>query len=111
VTVAWSLADVMEFNASVVESDCVDPRGPAFVAARVEEILDVLGCRSLADFRSLVDHVLEQGGYPTTPMLVSDNDRLGVLREAACSPRSENNPRRLRPDASAVLGQGWRSGT
>jgi alcohol dehydrogenase class IV len=103
--VALMVAGVLECNWEVSDGDCADPRGPAFVRARVGDVLAILDVGDPASARNSVTSLLERVGLETTLTA------LGIDADAACravesvdAVRLANNPRTLtRPDLIRIV--------
>jgi alcohol dehydrogenase class IV len=105
---ALNLSWLLEHNSAVTPDDVVDPRGQAFVRARVREVLDVLG---VADGRGGRAHVLGLVGQlglsrRLDTFGIGETDLPRIVAEGLGSERAANNPRRIGAEAA---GRGLRS--
>lgn len=99
--VALTLGQIAEWNAGVTESDCVDPRGSAWVRSRVAEACEYFGC-SPETLRPRLASLLESFQLP--PAIHEIRIAPGILERFASRVdpvRLGNNPRRL-DEASAL---------
>ena len=90
------------YNASVSETDCLDPRGSIWVNTTLQEIAELLGCASPSEVR---DAML---GLMKTINLETDIGKLGVInandievvvKNGFNPQRVNNNPRQLTEEA------------
>lgn len=94
--VALTLGRLLEYNAGVVEADCVDPRGPAHVRHTLDALCRLLGGASPADARRALQRLMVDCGLTPSPHALGlgpaelESVVLGVDRA-----RLGNNPRRL----------------
>jgi alcohol dehydrogenase class IV len=104
--VALTLGRVLECNADVSEGNCADPRGTAFVRARVGDVLAILDVGDPASARRALTSLLERVGLETTlTTLGIDAAAAGpALLESVDAVRLANNPRVLgRPDLVRII--------
>lgn len=97
--VALTLSQVLQFNAQVTESDCIDPRGAAYVRTTIEEVRTLLGGEKV------IGEIMEALGLKKTlSELGVDERHLPTLLAGISEERMGNNPRRLtRNDAETIL--------
>ncbi len=92
--VALTMGELFEYNALVGEGRCADPRGAAFVSARMAELLELMGCRSPLEGKRKIWELMDAAG------IERDFRRLGIgpdefrkgLDEINWE-RAKNNPR------------------
>ena len=64
--VALTLGPVLEYNASVRDGDCADPRGPDHVRTVISDVLDVIGVATPAQARERLTELVEAIGLDPT---------------------------------------------
>jgi alcohol dehydrogenase len=94
--VAMTLSAMMEFNALVTHSDCVDPRGPEHVRKRILQIVELLGAPSIEEACLRINKFIESLGCPScvTQAGISDEASLQRIVDSVNAVRMSNNPRR-----------------
>ncbi len=102
--VSLMLPGVLEANAKTNSEDCADPRGPAFVRERADELCQMLLSENAPEaasrFRSLAASL---GLEPSMDKLGIDADPGSLTEDAHCNQRMANNPRRLSPEAIDLI--------
>ncbi|MGI9667505.1 MAG: phosphonoacetaldehyde reductase [Acidimicrobiia bacterium] len=103
--VALTLGAVLEHNAAVTEQDCADPRGPAFVRSRIEQISSALGASSASDARSRWDDLARSVGLATDlgSLGVKSDASRDAIADAVDTLRLSGNPRTLTPQSLRAL--------
>jgi len=99
---ALNLAWLLPFNCGVAVEDVADPRGAAFVRARLRELLGTLCAVSPAVARAEVLGLVAELGLSTRlrDHGIGAGDVPGLVQEGLASERAAANPRRLTPDAA-----------
>jgi alcohol dehydrogenase class IV len=95
--VALTLGPLLEYNSGVGDDDCMDPRGPGFVQARIGEILEVLGASDGVEGKTRLRALVERLGLETTLSAVgaaSPAARRAIV-DGVDADRLGNNPRAL----------------
>jgi alcohol dehydrogenase class IV len=103
--VAITLGAVLEFNAAVGWEDCVDPRGPAHVVARMGTIVDMLGATSPVEARLQIEALVVDLGLPSNLTAIgagATSDRSRIAR-AVNVERLSGNPRSFSTDQLRAL--------
>ncbi len=103
--VAMTLSAMMEFNASVTDSDCVDPRGPEHVRKRILQIVQLLGATNIQEACQRINKLVESLGCPScvSQAGISDEASLQQIVDSVNAVRMSNNPRRTTPESLLQL--------
>ena len=93
--VAVTLGAVMAYNYDLSAGDCLDPRGPAHVRARIEEILELLQATSIEDGRRVIDSLIESTGRSSSldTIGVKSSEDIKAVADGVNAERLGNNPR------------------
>lgn len=94
---ALTLPHFVAYNAGASARDTLDPRGPAFVVRRLEELLALLGAREPEAGRDRLLRLFAAVGLETRlgPLGLRPADVARVVRDGFNPQRVANNPRRL----------------
>lgn len=95
--VAVTLGAVMAYNYGAGPEDCLDPRGPGHVRARIREILELLGADDIEAGRRKIDSLIKSAGLSPSifTLGVKTPEDIEVLAEGVNAERLGNNPRRF----------------
>jgi len=92
------MSQFFEFNFSVSDSDCLDPRGPQYVKDTMLEIMSLLGQESIADcakaYNRLMDELALERHFEQVGICTHEDLEL-IVRNGFNPQRVNNNPRRL----------------
>lgn len=105
---ALHLTWLLDHVAARVETECADPRGPGFAAARVQEIARLLGVHHPKHSARVVEGLVASAGFATRlgAYGVTAPDLAAIVGDGLGSARAGNLPVRLAPeDALAALRQ------
>jgi alcohol dehydrogenase class IV len=101
--VALTLGQVIEYNAAVTDSDCVDPRGSDHVRDTVDAICQLLDANSPAEASQRIRSMLRQTALADSlaAVGVSTEESLLTIADSVNTERLANNPRAL--DHSSIM--------
>ena len=93
--VSLTLGAVLAYNYGLGEEDCLDPRGAGHVRGRIEEVLELLGARSLEDGRRLIHALIESTGCTASlkAIGIKSPEDISALTDGVNTERLGNNPR------------------
>ncbi|WP_329560607.1 iron-containing alcohol dehydrogenase [Kitasatospora sp. NBC_01266] len=93
---------LLDHVASLVETDCVDPRGAEFVTARLDEIASLLGVEHPKESAHALESLVAAAGFATRLGMygVTGADTAAIVGDGLGSVRAGNLPVRLPPDAA-----------
>ena len=105
IAVAMTLGAVLDFNASVMPSDCVDPRGPEHVKNRIQMVVETLGAVSVQDARQKIDSLISSiGCYRSLCEAgITREADLQLIASSVNSLRMSNNPRKTSTESLLQL--------
>ncbi len=104
--VALSLGQLIEFNAKISKNDCNDNRGIGFVKERIDEIINLLGCKTVFDAKVFFYGLLKNIGveYRLHKLNIQKKDRDLIVEEGFTPDRMKNNPRYVsKKDVEKIL--------
>ncbi|MFT5468022.1 MAG: alcohol dehydrogenase class IV [Verrucomicrobiales bacterium] len=104
--VALTLGQMLQFNASVCDDDCVDPRGSGKVRSRIDLILKFLGRSNPKDGAEAIQCLMKSVGAPLRlrDVGIQTDEELAWIAEQVDVERLSNNPRNLaKPDLKRIL--------
>ena len=93
--VSLTLGAVLAYNYAIVEEDCLDPRGAGHVRGRIEEVLELLGARSVEDGRRVIRSLIESTGRTASlrAIGIKNSEDIATLANGVNAERLGNNPR------------------
>jgi alcohol dehydrogenase class IV len=106
--VALSLGALIEFNSEIADHDCMDPRGTAFVRARIGEVLAAMGVSDGTSGRRSFSDLVRRLGLETSLSLVGAGAPAAraEIVDSVDAKRLANNPRALGPESLQALVDG-----
>ncbi|MFV2066878.1 MAG: phosphonoacetaldehyde reductase, partial [Pirellulales bacterium] len=95
--VALTLGPMLAFVSAVVEEDCSDPRGPDHVRHVIDQVVQLLGCRTAAQTDRAIQQWIASLDCPTRLAEVGTTGDAGIemIVSGVNVDRMANNPRRL----------------
>lgn len=103
--VAMLIGPVLQFNNAVETKDCNDYRGPTTVRHRIEDIVQIFGCKSADEGASWLTGLVAAVDCPTrlSEVGVKTSDQIKSLVAEVSVDRLSNNPRKMTPETVAKL--------
>lgn len=99
--VALTLPHILDFNAGVTESDCLDPRGVDYAKKTIQEIVGFLGVSSVIEAKESLIKLMQDIGLSTKLNevgITTDEDIEVIIKNGFDPDRVRNNQRILTED-------------
>ena len=95
--VSYTLGDFLVYNYNVTEDDINDKRGVSFVKKTFEELLKLLGCKSVYDCREKIKRLMKEINLKTNlkDYGISSEEDIRFIADNVNTERLVNNPRSL----------------
>ena len=103
--VAMLIGPVLIYNSGVGTVDCNDVRGPKTVLHRVEDIVEMFGCKNAEEGATWLTGLVVAVGSPTRlgEVGVTSAEQVKALAVEVNTERLNNNPRKFTPEAVEKL--------
>jgi len=95
--VALTMPQLIEFNYYVNDNDCNDKRGVDFVKKQLNEVIELIGCKTASDAKTKFNELMNDIGIESS-LNKLDIDRTGVkliIDNGFTPSRMNNNPRKI----------------
>ncbi|BDD11961.1 alcohol dehydrogenase (plasmid) [Fulvitalea axinellae] len=89
--VALILPELVPYNYEVAETSLNDPRGVGYVKAKIDRMVNILGCESVAGLKDWLENVKRYLGLTLKEGEVDQN----LLLRGVNAQRAKNNPRKV----------------
>ncbi|UCH72496.1 MAG: phosphonoacetaldehyde reductase [Thermoplasmatales archaeon] len=99
--VALTMPQFIEFNSQVSEKDCNDKRGVKLVKNRINEIIEIMGCKDIYDVKKKFQNLMREirVGNKLSELNMDIKSIELIIEKGFTADRMNNNPRKVTEEA------------